>query len=107
MPEKLDVLSNLKTGDDGVPVSLCLQVPQDAQRLISQWRAAITEELGNGGSQRSHRFRISLGRQRRRPFAPEACLEGDPFVRPVGAPPYTAYRYRTAPSARIIQLPDR
>jgi hypothetical protein len=38
--------------------------------------------------------------------APRA-FDGDPFARPVGAPPYTAYRYRTAPSARIIQLPDR
>jgi hypothetical protein len=25
-------------------------------------------------------------------------------VRPAGAPPYTAYRYRTAPSAKIIRL---
>lgn len=28
------------------------------------------------------------------------------FVRPVGAPPYTAYRYRTAPGARIIHIPQ-
>jgi hypothetical protein len=26
------------------------------------------------------------------------------FVRPAGAPPYTAYRYRVAPSAKIIHL---
>jgi hypothetical protein len=28
----------------------------------------------------------------------------DPFARPFGAPPYTAYRYRPAPNARIIHL---
>jgi hypothetical protein len=26
------------------------------------------------------------------------------YVRPAGAPPYTAYRYRVAPSAKIIHL---
>ncbi len=31
---------------------------------------------------------------------------GDAFDRRAGAPPYTAYRYRTAPSARIIQIPQ-
>jgi len=30
---------------------------------------------------------------------------GDLFARPYGASPYTAYRYRTAPSAKIIHLP--
>ena len=30
----------------------------------------------------------------------------DPFDRPFGAPPYTAYRYRPAPNARIIHLDD-
>jgi hypothetical protein len=37
--------------------------------------------------------------------APRA-FDGDPFARPVGAPPYTAYRYRTAPSAKIIHVPQ-
>jgi hypothetical protein len=26
------------------------------------------------------------------------------YVRPAGAPPYTTYRYRVAPSAKIIHL---
>jgi hypothetical protein len=30
----------------------------------------------------------------------------DPSYRPYGAPPYGAYRYRPAPSARIINLPE-
>lgn len=34
-----------------------------------------------------------------------ARLRGDPFARPYGASPYTAYRYRVAPSARIIHVP--
>jgi len=34
------------------------------------------------------------------------ALRGDLFARPYGAPPYTAYRYRVAPSARIIHLPS-
>ena len=29
------------------------------------------------------------------------------YVRPAGAPPYTAYRYRVAPSAKIIHLVPR
>jgi hypothetical protein len=29
------------------------------------------------------------------------------YVRPAGVPPYTAYRYRVAPSAKIIHLPPR
>jgi hypothetical protein len=29
------------------------------------------------------------------------------FTRPAGAPPYTAYRYRVAPSAKIIHLEPR
>jgi hypothetical protein len=29
------------------------------------------------------------------------------YVRPAGAPPYTAYRYRVAPSAKIIHLQPR
>jgi hypothetical protein len=29
------------------------------------------------------------------------------YVRPRGAPPYTAYRYRAAPSAKIIHLQPR
>ena len=41
-----------------------------------------------------------------RAFRPPRTFYGDPFVRPFGAPPYTAYRYRTAPSARIIHLPE-
>jgi hypothetical protein len=32
---------------------------------------------------------------------------GDAFARPAGAPPYTAYRYRAAPSAKIIHLPPQ
>jgi hypothetical protein len=37
------------------------------------------------------------------PAAPPA-FHGDLFARPVGVPPYTAYRFRVAPSARIIHL---
>jgi hypothetical protein len=52
----------------------------------------------------SHGFGMRYGyrafRSDPRPF------HGEPFVRPFGAPPYTAYRYRTAPSARIIHLPE-
>jgi len=33
--------------------------------------------------------------------------DGDLFARPYGAPPYTAYRYRAAPSAKIIHLPPQ
>jgi hypothetical protein len=43
-------------------------------------------------------------------YAPAAVLQPWPdpayFARPFGAPPFTAYRYRPAPGARIIHLED-
>jgi hypothetical protein len=38
--------------------------------------------------------------------AAHPAVRGDLFARPYGVPPYTAYRYRIAPSARIIHLPQ-
>jgi hypothetical protein len=35
-----------------------------------------------------------------------ARWRGDPFARPYGGSPYSAYRYRVAPSARIIHVPS-
>jgi hypothetical protein len=52
----------------------------------------------------SYGYGTRYGYRAFRPPAP--AYYGDVFARPYGAPPYTAYRYRTAPSAKIIHVPQ-
>ena len=87
---------------DGVPPYYLVNQGGPGFRTLSYARPAYL--AGGYAYSEDYAYIVSTGRGYR--AVPRRAYRADPFARPYGVPAYAAYRYRAAPSTRIIHLED-